>query len=259
MFARSEPTLKSSAALQPALIHEFAYISSPAQIHEMLATRTCKTNEIMSAYLLLMKGIAQRAIIDDASIMHYVINGTHNSANNKAILFTATFIINCNINSKSIKKFVTKVLTINNKKRYIHVINKYLETENSPKIFCYRCAQPGQLMKVCVHKTEVIKLFSRNKFDHKFNKRTKTICRTVSNRKPIPKFRIVESEKSHQNMAKLVKMADIEIDVLIDAGRHIAVIKQDLYGLLSSRSLLFHFFFVLHIFFLHIVLVYLKS
>lgn len=94
MFARSEPTLKSSAALKPALIHEFAY-KSPAQINEMLVTRTCKTNEIMSAYLLLMKGIAQRAIIDDASIMHYVINDIYNSANNKASLFTATIIINC--------------------------------------------------------------------------------------------------------------------------------------------------------------------
>lgn len=45
----------------------------------MLATRTSKTNEIMSAYLLVMKGITPRANIDDALIMHYVINGIHNS------------------------------------------------------------------------------------------------------------------------------------------------------------------------------------
>lgn len=53
----------------------------------MLATRTCKSNEILSAYFLIMKEIAQRANIDDASLMHYVINVIQDSNNNEAILF----------------------------------------------------------------------------------------------------------------------------------------------------------------------------
>lgn len=35
---------------------------------------------------LVMKEIAQQANIDDASLMHFVINGIQDSPNNKAIL-----------------------------------------------------------------------------------------------------------------------------------------------------------------------------
>lgn len=41
----------------------------------------------MSDYFLVMKEIAQRANVDDSSFTHFVINGIHDSPNNKAIIF----------------------------------------------------------------------------------------------------------------------------------------------------------------------------
>lgn len=48
------------------------------------------------------------------------------------------------------------------------------------------------------------------------------------------KIHVVELDKPHQNMKKLVKIAGIAIEALIDTGSPITAIKENLYRLLGS-------------------------
>lgn len=95
---------KSYSALKKALLLEFGQSSSAAQIHLLLATRHCRSNENLLEYFLHMKEIANRSNIDDLSLIHYVIKGINESPQSKAILFGCTSLAKF----KKISKFTTK-------------------------------------------------------------------------------------------------------------------------------------------------------
>lgn len=87
LFIKNEIHLTSYLALRKSLVKEFVHVTSPAQIHEILATSKCKPKEKLCKYFLIVKEIAQRGNVDDSSLMHYVFNGIQDTPKNKAILF----------------------------------------------------------------------------------------------------------------------------------------------------------------------------
>lgn len=62
----------SYLALKQVLLSEFAQIASLARIHQLLATRSCRSHENLFKYFLSMKETAQRDNIDKISLQNYI-------------------------------------------------------------------------------------------------------------------------------------------------------------------------------------------
>lgn len=85
---RREGHITSYSSLKEALLSEFAQSLSPAQIHQLLATRNCRPNKKLFEFCLQIKEMAQSGNVDDLTLIYYIINGINITLNNKAILYS---------------------------------------------------------------------------------------------------------------------------------------------------------------------------
>lgn len=158
---RSESALTSYGALKQALINEFANISSLAQIHEMLATRSCRQIEKLFAYKryrnerFVIKEIAQRGTVDDTSVMHYVINIIPDTPNNKATLFGCHTLVEFENKLQTYQEICDQSSKFQQPKSLSTFnIPSRNQKDKATKIICFNCGFSDYLSNECTYKNQ---------------------------------------------------------------------------------------------------------
>ena len=90
LFIESEAKVYTYKKLKELLLGEFGDVTNSADVHEMLSRKKMGQNESIDEYFLNMKKLANKANIEDAALIRYVINGIRDDAYKKASLYGCT-------------------------------------------------------------------------------------------------------------------------------------------------------------------------
>ncbi|GBN99704.1 hypothetical protein AVEN_199583-1 [Araneus ventricosus] len=161
------------------LLSEFGYSCNSAELHEMLSKRKLKDDESLEEYFLKMKQLCNRGNVEDAALMHYVINGIPDSVFRKSILYGCE-----NLSEFKQKLRVYEKMRSDNDKAKPNKPKFGNETKDrikAPKIEnkdkfkdtklnnirCFNCGALGHKSSVCENKIKGIKCFNCKKLgDH---------------------------------------------------------------------------------------------
>ena len=131
----------------------------------MLSQRKMKESESVQEYLIVMRELASRGMIEMEAVFEYVINGINDSPSNKAILYGA----------KSVSEFKEKLKNYEKMQGYDfskdkhnrkEVTYKTAKTNKTTDPRCFNCGAEGHKSKECKHKNLGSKCFKCNEFGH---------------------------------------------------------------------------------------------
>lgn len=138
------------------VLDKLAHISSSAQIHEILTTQSCKPDEKFCEYFLVMKEITQRGNIDDASLIHCVINGIPDTPNNKAILFVCYTLTELKKPLQIYQQICDQISKFHQPKSpSTYYITRRNQRDKSTKNICFNCGVSDHLPNESTFKDQV--------------------------------------------------------------------------------------------------------
>lgn len=224
LFLRSSDSFSSWDQLKQALSGEFGCKLSAAAIHKRLAARKMKSNETHQQYFLTMKELAKLGSLEDDALMEYVIDGILDAESNKAVLYGA----------EDIKDFRKKLDLYSEMKKKITsrathttkpppVSRTFKERRLFLKTRCYNC---GELDHQAPNCTKGVKCFRCNNFGHK------------SNECPENKKKTLKIQRQQKGCSftpyKNVKINDVMVQVLIDTGSDVNLIKTSQFNMING-------------------------
>lgn len=239
LFVQSERGIGTWHKLKKALKKEFQDDTSAAEIHRLLTNRRKTREESLQEYFLVMREIASRSVIDDKSVIQYVIDGIEDDSGAKLILYGA----------RDIKEFKEKLKTYQSacernpqkqtrSEKTTHKTtpkeeNRQKQTTTSKGISeekrCYNCGQwNNHEAKDCPHKSKGLKCFKCNNFGHKA-----VNCRELDS-KPDPSVKVALNARPKM---KEVVIQGQKVEALVDTGCQLNLIREDVYGTLGSPEL----------------------
>lgn len=112
LWLDAQPTFKLWKLFKAEITSEFGHHVSSASVHRELSNRKKKPNESCQEYLIVMRGIAQKATIEEEALVEYIIDGIQDREQNKLILYGAKTITSLKEKLKMYTTFKEKENTV---------------------------------------------------------------------------------------------------------------------------------------------------
>lgn len=246
LFVQGETGLTSWTALKKALKDEFDVATSSVEIHKLLTQRRKKREESLQEYFLVMKEIASRGDIEQASVFQYVIDGIDDDSGSKLLLYGAKSSTDFKEkmksyemavqsqpkkNSKSQSSFQGGSRSTNEKEKKRWDNGKKKAADGDEGQNCYNCGGHGHSSRDCEHKEKGKKCFNCNEFGHISRECTKE--RKKHDRKDA--YALTTTGNNYK--FKEVKLCDQQVKALIDCGSQLNLLRQNIYETMEAPGL----------------------
>ncbi|XP_014759408.2 uncharacterized protein LOC26514645 [Drosophila ananassae] len=205
--------------LREVLIDEFARVKvGSAEINKQLMERVKLKNESFHEYLLQMKRIAARGVIDTESVIKYVVDGLNLKSDFKFTLYGCS----------SFKELREKYEVYESNQTYEKEEKRQIQPNRSKygaqansgkKQHCFNCGAQDHIRKDCESE---VKCFRCNESGHMAKN-----CGTA------PKISIAYEERRLKKLC----IGDIWVEALVDTGADVSIIKEAVFKKMSGVSL----------------------
>ncbi|KAH8405575.1 hypothetical protein KR215_003217 [Drosophila sulfurigaster] len=205
--------------LRTKLIEEFAKGNvSSAEINRKLAERVKHKDESFHDYLLQMKCIAARGVIDIQSVIKYVVDGLNLKSDFKFTLY------GCSTFKELREKYEVYESNQTNEKEEKRQNqpskNKYsAQPKTEKKQHCFNCGANDHLRKNCQSE---VKCFRCNENGH-----------MSRNCKAAPNMKVVYEDRR----LKKLRIGDVVVEALVDTGADVSIIKEAVVNKISGVKL----------------------
>lgn len=253
---------KSWETLKAVLLSEFKTKLNSAEIHRLLSNSVKKRDETYLAYVLRVKEIASAAAVDDKALIQYLITGIPDRNENKIMLYGAETLpdfkeklkIYEEFKSNSKNRYTTNIepkpQPVENIPRCRHC-NRLNHTENECRqksMICYKCNQIGHKSRFCPQAIPSQQI--QQPTEHRNNSfyqqqpprapfqqpirttefRNTNLCQqqpTAPILTPDVSSSNFCNEKYNNSMMKEISINGQNINVLIDTGSELNLIRED--------------------------------
>lgn len=237
LWLNAQPTLKTWKLFKAEIISEFGHQVSSACVHKELSTRKKKPSENCQEYLIIMRGIAQKTVIEEEALVEYVIDGIPDREQNKMMLYGAKSVADL--------KEKLKLYTAFKEKEKRHSDEKPTKEEKSkPRTTttdrCHNCGKLGHKVKDCKSLEKGPKCFRCNNFGHIASKCSKSESQAnnkVEDKSETKKSMQVTNKTSRDRMCKTVEVNQFPIEALIDTGSDVNLIRAEDYFKIGSPKI----------------------
>lgn len=253
LFVQGEKGLTSWSALKEALKDEFGEATSSMEIHKLLTERRKKREETLQEYFLVMREIASRGDVEQASLFQYVIDGIDDESGTKLLLYGARDakdfkekmksyeMAEKSLPKKSMKGQHTgqhsshggsKGTHEKDRKRWDHGKKKSADGNGVQK--CYNCGDSGHSSRECEHKAKGKKCFNCNEFGHIAGDCPKE-RKKQERRDESKSFALTSTGNNFK--CKEVKLCNQQVTALIDCGSQLNLLRQNIYETMEAPGL----------------------
>lgn len=171
LHLRSEVSALTYVDIKQSLLSEFGQKVTAACVHDLLRSRRCRQHESPFEYFLVMKEIASRGSLDDASLLHYIIAGINDTPHNKTLLYGASSLSEFK-EKLQIYEAICNDVSKQAPKPKPSFTPRAVDQKRAPQqssIRCFNCGALGHKSSSCFNKHRGIKCFNCNFYGHKSN------------------------------------------------------------------------------------------
>lgn len=249
LFVQSEKGIKSWKVLKRKLLEEFEVKVSSAQVHKLLMARKKEHKETVQEYVLVMREIGSRALIEPEVIIQYIIDGINDDSSSKIVLYGAKNFSELKEKVKLYEQIKTKknpnsfsshtgkpnftqyssMKSGLGKNEVKKEFGKEVKKENDgtkPKN-CFNCGERGHKSQECPNKDKGVKCFKCNTYGHISTKCTKNgSTNQSSSGQTSTSVHTIQAVPKH---SVKITIDDIQLIALLDTGSDICAIRDDIY------------------------------
>lgn len=220
--------------LKDALVDEFDKDVSDFDVHTVLRETKKTKKESCHEYLLKLMAIARPNLVDDESIMRYVIAGIDDDQANKGILYGAATIREFKAKIDAYEKFKQGFATRRVAAKNSIIDSKPSTSEQSTngqsavgERKCYLCGTDGHIARRCPTKDEKIKCFNCEEVGHRATQCPSKTSGEMSSSKPTVKKVLYTCATQPDMMYKTINVDGMIVSALVDTGCDVNLIRVD--------------------------------
>ncbi|XP_066258824.1 uncharacterized protein [Euwallacea similis] len=234
LFVQSEKGIKSWNTLKKKLTEEFEVKISSAQVHKQLMSRKKRYSETVQEYVLVMREIGSRAMLEAEVIIQYIIDGIQDDTSNKIVLYGARSFAELKDKVKLYEQIRTKKYTHSSEKSGLtrrkneekEVKKEEHHDRKGKPTNCFNCGLRGHKSSGCPDRTKGIKCYNCDDFGHVSAKCPKR--KTITNEHHTS-ANVCTMEAVPKNSVK-VQIDNVQLTALLDTGSDITAIRSDVYN-----------------------------